>query len=309
MATGQLGKEDYILEQEKPDGGLKIVPFNQEIDLKLASYDITPTIIAMSSKVGMLETVYQEKDDAHRFYIMVKAKDTVMIVSHEFISVPANIAGYVVSRVSKVSDGFGHVSTSIDPNWSGALLIGLSNPTNKAIKVYVGGEREASTKGDALATLSFHYLNSPDDQAKLPDPDFKGMRLDILDKKKYSARTGVKAWVTRRMHPFRRRFTDSFFAYIGHQRVDLSTWKEIAKALSGLPADGKANRFDSYIVKDTRVQRVIRRLRKWWPLVSFVTAAIFFSLWQTSVIPDGIKSTIVNALGEVKKLRDLLPFT
>jgi len=48
-----------------------------------------------------------------------------LVVTKEYISVPSNIVGYVVSRVSKVSEGFGHVSTSIDPNWKGALLIAL----------------------------------------------------------------------------------------------------------------------------------------------------------------------------------------
>lgn len=308
MSVGQLGREDYIFEHEKAAGGLKIVPFNPEIDLKLASYDITPTIIAMSSKTGMLETVYQEKGDEHRFYIMVKAKDTVLVVSHEFVSVPANIAGYVVSRVSKVSDGFGHVSTSIDPNWTGALLIGLSNPTNKAIKVYVGGRREASTKGDALATLSFHYLNTSNEQAELPDPDFKGMRLDLLDKKKYSVRVGIRAWLSRLTHPFRRKFTDSFFTYIGHQQINLGTWPEIAQTLSGLPADGNANRFDRYIVKDTRVRRVFCWLRAHWALVGFAAAAIFVILWRTGVIPDEAKNAVMSFLEEIKKLLGLLPF-
>lgn len=309
MNAGQLGRNDYISEHEKPDGGLKIVPFNQDIDLKPASYDITPTIIAMSSKIGMLETVYQEKGDTHRFYIKVKAKDTVMIISHEFISVPANIAGYVVSRVSKVSDGFGHVSTSIDPNWSGALLIGLSNPTNKAIKVYVGGERGTSTKGDALATLSFHYLNNPDNQMKRLDEDFRGMRLDLLDKKKYSVRVGIKVWLSRLIHPCRRKFTDSFFDYIGQQKIDLCTWEEVAQTLSGLPVGGKANRFDRYIVKDTCVQRVVRWLPKHCALVGLVIAVICYVLWRTGVIPNEIKDMIVNALEEIKKLWGLLPFT
>lgn len=308
MNVGQLGKQDYISEYEKLNGGLKIVPFNQDIDLKLASYDITPTIIAMSSRTGMLETVYQEKSDECKFYIMVKAKDTVLVVSHEFVSVPENIAGYVVSRVSKVSDGFGHVSTSIDPNWTGALLIGLSNPTSKAIKVYVGGKRGASTKGDALATLSFHYLNTPDRQTESPDQDFRGMRLDLLDKKKYSVRSGIRAWLFRLTHPFRRKFTDSFFTYIGQQKIDLNTWEEVAQTLSGLPVDGKANRFDRYIVKDIPVRRMFHWLQAHWPSVSFAAAVIFIILWQAGVIPDEAKVTISNFLEEVKKILGFLPF-
>ena len=36
---------------------LDIVPFNEN-NLKGASYDITPTIIALSTRCGMLESVY-----------------------------------------------------------------------------------------------------------------------------------------------------------------------------------------------------------------------------------------------------------
>lgn len=91
MCKGQLGRQDYIDERNR-EGGLRIEPFNEHIDLKLASYDITPTMIAMSAKCGLLETVYQKKDMS--LYIKVRPGDTVLVVSNEFISVPPYMAGY-----------------------------------------------------------------------------------------------------------------------------------------------------------------------------------------------------------------------
>ena len=55
---GQLSKHDILQEIEKKDG-LKIFPCYPSC-LKAASYDITPTLVAMSAKLGMLETVYCE---------------------------------------------------------------------------------------------------------------------------------------------------------------------------------------------------------------------------------------------------------
>ena len=156
---GQLSKYDLKREQESKKG-LKIFPFDKYC-IKAASYDLTPTIVAMSSKVGMLETVYREKLPVEdRYYIYVRPKDTVLIVSNEYLIVPSNIAGYVSSRVSKVVEGFGHISTTIDPNWSGAALIAVSNPSTQMLKIYVG--RNVAQKGipNQLATVTFHYLHN-----------------------------------------------------------------------------------------------------------------------------------------------------
>lgn len=116
---GQLGRLDILKEKKS---GLIIYPYESRY-LKAASYDLTPTVVAMSSKIGMLETVYREKNyKKDRYFILVHPKDTVLIISNEYLNVPENIAGYISSRVSKVVEGFGHISTTIDPNWTGALL-------------------------------------------------------------------------------------------------------------------------------------------------------------------------------------------
>ncbi|MBQ9234484.1 MAG: hypothetical protein IJ167_10705, partial [Lachnospiraceae bacterium] len=206
---GQLSSKD--IEKEKAvQTGLKIVPFSDNC-LKGASYDISPTIIAMSTKVGMLETVYCDKSDPDKYYIYVKAKDTVLAISKEYIVLPSYMAGYVVSRVSKVSEGFRHVSTSIDPNWNGALLIGLSNPTNKSIKVFVGGN-DNREKNDSLATITLHYLNTSCEENNI---EYRGMRLDLLNKIRYSdySRKGIRNWFYKVFYIRRKKYTDFFFRY------------------------------------------------------------------------------------------------
>lgn len=143
--TGQLSKKDII------DSRL-IYPQGNDSNYKAASYDITPTAVAMSTRTGMLETVYRDRKKHYQdsYYIYVHPKDSVLIVSNEFIRVPANIAGYISSRVSNVARGFGHICTTIDPGWNGAVLIALSNPTNKPIRIEVGINEKNSQKEKIL---------------------------------------------------------------------------------------------------------------------------------------------------------------
>lgn len=208
--VGQLGRQDFANEQNK-EKGLKIYPFDERCQ-KAASYDLTPTIIAMSVKMGMLETVYLEKNYFNdKYYIYVRAKDTVLIVSNEYLLVPTTMAGYVSSRVSKVGEGFGHISTTIDPNWSGAALIAISNPSNQMLKIYVGANGHLQNGPYNLATITFHYLNTP---CESEDKEKKhcGMRLDLLQQIKYTNKKGVRAFIRQRLHYKRREFTDYFFA-------------------------------------------------------------------------------------------------
>ena len=239
LLKGHLSKHDILNELEKDDG-LKIYPFSNHC-LKAASYDLTPTIIAMSSRTGMLETVYREehyKKDA--YYIYVHPKDTVLIVSNEFIILPSNIAGYISSRVSKVVEGFGHISTTIDPNWSGSVLIAVSNPSNQLLKIYVGKAEETSENvnnnfPNQLATVTFHYLNtlcSTDEK----ENKHKGMRMDLLQDISYQHKKGVRALLRKFFYYKRRGFTDYFFSVckILEEQFSTSEWDEFLKDFSSL---------------------------------------------------------------------------
>ncbi len=294
---GQLGRQDIINENQR-ENGLKIIPFNKDYDLKAASYDITPTIIAMSSKLGMLETVYREKGNITRYYVYVKPKDTALVISNEYISVPPNIAGYVVSRVSRISDGFGHVSTNIDPNWEGALLIGLSNPTQKAIKVHVGGERGITTKADALATLSFHYLETPSNNPL--DENIRGMRMDLLENIKYTERKGLKASISRIIHFKRCKYTDAFFDYIARNNLDKNNWEEIVQTLRGVSQDDTLTRF---VVKETFIWRCIHWIENHINIVMIIIIIMLFILLKSGIIPENISKEILDGFDLYNRIK------
>jgi len=292
---GQLSK--YDIKNEEKEGGLRIYPF-EESCLKGASYDLTPTIIGMSVEFGMLEKVYRERVYPYKHYIYVKPKDTVLAVSYEYLSVPSNIAGYIVSRVSKVVEGFGHVSTSIDPNWRGSALIALNNPTNRPIKVYVGKNALGLSKPNPLATISFHYLNT---KCQDGDADYhQGMRLDLLETLQYKNRQGFKAWTRRCFCRRRKKFTDFFFAYCEQisqsDILDKEKWMKFIGALSDVPLEEPKENFCAFcknyaavekkgnvqvwdfVIKEGAITRLWNVVEKYWDpfrnLVLFIVVVI-----------------------------------
>ena len=72
-----------------------------------------------------------------QLYVYINPRDTVLVLSKEYLQLSANISGNVFSRVSTVSAGLGHISTTIDPLWKGALLIAISNPSSERIKLVI----------------------------------------------------------------------------------------------------------------------------------------------------------------------------
>lgn len=84
--------------------------------------------------------------------IIIPARDTVCIYTNEALWVSKRIGGTYHSRVSLVSRGLGHISTTLDPGWAGVSLVALNNPTDNQIIINVG---------DAFVSIMFYYLNSP----------------------------------------------------------------------------------------------------------------------------------------------------
>ncbi len=310
---GQLSWNDVLYEQGTEER--MIFPYNRD-NLKGASYDITPTVIAMSTATGLLETVYRDKRDCGQFYIYVKAKDTVLAVSNECLVIPPYIAGYVVSRVSKVAEGFGHVSTSIDPNWKGSVLIALSNPTNKPIRVSVGGR---PSDRNPLATVSFHYLNTPCDEN---DHDkHQGMRMDLLNAVQYANRKGVRAWFQRIFHPYRRKFTDAFISYYKDSNLNAAPkkdlrnkWMTFVKELQGTPTKPECERCrffveqvnrekrlpSDFIVNEGFFARVAHWVQRHKQVFKAIGVVIVILLVLTNCLPDEWKEKMLEVINTVK---------
>ena len=137
-------------------------------------YNLTATDFIFSINKGLLVPIINHTDEK---YCYVNPHDTVLILTREAIWVSENISGTFHSKVRIVSQGFGHIGTTLDAFWEGPLLIALNNPTNKKLKFIIGkyGE-DGKIKYSSFVTLVFYRMASPTTMGHDNPP----CRLDIL---------------------------------------------------------------------------------------------------------------------------------
>ena len=141
-----LGR-DIVIEPYTPDS------------LTPIGYDFTVGDFAFSLETGLLKL-------ADGKYVL-PPKNTVQILTTESLWVSSRIAGTFHSKVSLVSKGLSHISTTLDPGWYGPLLITVRNNMDKGFPIKVGSP---------FVTLIFARVLSP-----TKSPHFKPeFRKDIL---------------------------------------------------------------------------------------------------------------------------------
>lgn len=92
------------------------------------------------------------------YYIEVPPKSTVTVWTREWLRTSKVIAAVIQSKVSNVLYGFSHVSTTINPNWDGELLITFTNTLDEPLRL---------DHGDTLASIVFFRV--PDRSDRIPD--------------------------------------------------------------------------------------------------------------------------------------------
>lgn len=143
------------IEQALADGHLKIFPFEKK-NLTGIGYNLSTTDFAFSINRGILLTIHQKTTEVGIMrYVIIPGNDTVLFFSKEYIEVDNTLAGTFHSKVSCVSQGLGHISTTLDPTWKGQLLISVNNPTASDIIFNL------DKSGGNIVTLLLHHLDSP----------------------------------------------------------------------------------------------------------------------------------------------------
>ena len=143
------------IEQALADGHLKIFPFEKQ-NLTGIGYNISTTDFAFSINLGILLAVHKKTvENRVMRYVVIPGNDTVLFFSREYIEVDETLAGTFHSKVSCVSHGLGHISTTLDPTWKGQLLISVNNPTSNDIVF------DLDKSGGNIVTLLLHKLDSP----------------------------------------------------------------------------------------------------------------------------------------------------
>ena len=148
-----LSRDD--IKQAMAEGHLKIFPFEAK-NLTGIGYNLSTTDFAFSIKQGMLLTIHKRtKDSGVERYVTIPGNDTVLFFSKEYIEIDHTLAGTFHSKVSRVSEGLGHISTTLDAAWKGQLLISVNNPTSNEIKF------DLDKSGGNIMTMLLHKLDTP----------------------------------------------------------------------------------------------------------------------------------------------------
>ncbi|KAA0544642.1 hypothetical protein FZW96_19735 [Bacillus sp. BGMRC 2118] len=162
IKSGLLSDTDIRRSMENNE--ILIHPF-EEGNLTPVGYNLTPSDFILSINSHLLVEIYFNNDEK---YCYIEPNDTVVIMTREALKVGKDLAGTFHSRVSLVSRGLGHISTTLDPLWQGPLLISLNNPTKKRIKLILAkvvkeNEHEKlikwrrRLKGSKIKNISFEY--------------------------------------------------------------------------------------------------------------------------------------------------------
>jgi deoxycytidine triphosphate deaminase len=177
-----------------------IFPYKEE-NLTPIGYNLTPSDFAVSINKNEL---LQIEDGCY----IVEPNDTALILTNESIWVSKKIAGTFHSKVGVVSTGFGHISTTLDPNWKGPLLISINNPTNKKLKLNIE---------DSFITLIFYRLESPATKDHDNDPSRILILKSLTDKVLMEELDDLKKLLIKKAHKI---FTNSSIKTIFSEKVE-----------------------------------------------------------------------------------------
>lgn len=165
------------------DGEIQIYPFETR-NMTGIGYNLSATNFAFSINQGILLTVYSRTTPTgEKHYVIIPPNDTVLFFSKEFIKVNNRIAGTFHSKVGRVCQGLGHISTTLDPTWQGQLIISINNPTSTEIKF------DLDEKSGNIFTLLFYRFRTPVNGNNIHDNN--SGRCDLL-LERFSEGTNVK---------------------------------------------------------------------------------------------------------------------
>lgn len=145
--------------QEILKRNILIFPFDEK-QIRGASYNFKVSKFAWKLEDG--KTDYETAYDKQNNLVIIPAKATGLILTHETIWVSNKICGTYHSKVAIVCKGVGHIGTTLDPEYIGPSLIAIHNHSSKAIEFTPERETFVSIVFQYLHTSSsIHHGNSP----------------------------------------------------------------------------------------------------------------------------------------------------
>lgn len=150
--TGVLSDVDIKTRIENKE--LVIHPYDER-NLTPLGYNLSYTKFIYSVNNKILSEIFVEEN---KLFCYVEPNDTVLIMSHEAVWLSKALLGTFHSKVGIVSKGFGHISTTLDPDWEGPLLFSLNNPTNQRLRMEIGDEKAGRIEYKTFVTLILYEM-------------------------------------------------------------------------------------------------------------------------------------------------------
>lgn len=165
---------DVQIDRARREGELVICPYSDK-KLTPVGYNLSFSrfIISLGKKAFVK---IKHKNDEWFFYL--KPHETVLIWTRETIWVSRFIGGTFHSKVSLVTNGLGHVSTTLDPGWHGQLLVPLNNPTKRKIKIVIAHDKEGGREFETFLTM---VLFRSQEASLNEKSDNKSARVELLE--------------------------------------------------------------------------------------------------------------------------------
>ncbi len=115
------------------DDKLIICPLSRE-SITPVGYDLRVGNAYATTGIKGIKTLSENES------IILPPCSTTLITTLEDIQMPRNrfYFALIESKVSKVSKGLSHISTTVDPDWSGNLLIAIHNHSSQKISLKYG---------------------------------------------------------------------------------------------------------------------------------------------------------------------------
>lgn len=126
------------------------MPFDSK-RAKGTGYNLSPCTLIYSVNKKKLARVHENEKEV---YVWVEPHDTILTISREYIITKRSVAGTILSRVRMSANGLGNVSTTLDPEWKGKLLLAINNPTRRRIKLCIEEKTDGKASSVPLVTMT-----------------------------------------------------------------------------------------------------------------------------------------------------------
>lgn len=169
-------KELHICREELQH--ILIAPFDKE-KCKGVGYNISPSELCYSVRKKRPLPVHRTPQET---YVWIPPHDTILTLSHEYLQVSSHVEGCFLSRLRPVAKGLGNVSTTLDPCWKGMLLLPISNPSSRKVKLVISQLKDDQLTPSAVITMMLWKI-APRENEKQGSFTFRldnpAMRTDI----------------------------------------------------------------------------------------------------------------------------------